>query len=75
MINRPANNEKDQNYDPKGERGGDTGKTDQMGEGVSAEKGDQRRNNPVHSGPTRTGEQGTTARRRTRSGSESDARH
>lgn len=29
--------------DPKGERGGDTGNTDQKGKGPQAEKGDQRR--------------------------------
>jgi hypothetical protein len=39
--------------DPKGERGGDTGKTDQKGKGAGAEKGDQRRENPQHGGQTR----------------------
>jgi hypothetical protein len=39
--------------DPKGERGGDTGKTDQKGKGPQAEKGDQRRENRAHEGKTR----------------------
>ena len=54
--------------DRKGEHGGDTGKTDQKGKGPKAEKGDQRREKPVHSGPTRPGAQNTGAR----SGSDSD---
>ena len=54
--------------DRKGEHGGDTGKTDQKGTGPKAEKGDQRREKPVHSGPTRPGAQNTGAR----SGSDSD---
>lgn len=58
--------------DPRGERGGDTGKTDQKGKGVRAEKGDQRRDEPVHSGPTRRGAQGTDAKHDKRSGSESN---
>lgn len=53
--------------DRKGERGGDTGNTDQKGKGPQAEKGDQRREKPVHSGPTRPG-----ADRSSRSGSDSD---
>lgn len=75
MASKSADDDKDQDYDPRGEHGGDTGKTDQKGKGVRAEKGDQRRDNPTHAGPTRTGEQGTTARHRPRSGSESDANH
>lgn len=55
------------NYDPKGAYGGDTGKTDQKGKGPQAEKGDQRRDKPVHSGPTRPGKHDK------RSGSESNA--
>lgn len=35
----PNTNDKD----PKGARGGDTGHSDQVGKGVQAEKGDQRR--------------------------------
>jgi hypothetical protein len=46
--------------DPKGERGGDTGPTKQKGTGQKAEKGDQRREKPVHSGPTRTGNPDTS---------------
>ncbi|MFL5759054.1 MAG: hypothetical protein ACJ789_04905 [Thermomicrobiales bacterium] len=60
-------------YDPKGERGGDTGKTDQKGKGKQAEKGDQRREEPMHSGPTRRGAQGKDHEHSKRSGSESDA--
>jgi hypothetical protein len=41
--------------DIKGERGGDTGPTKQIGKGQKAEKGDARRENPPHSGPTRPG--------------------
>lgn len=65
--------DRDQDYDPKGERGGDTGKTDQKGKGEQAEKGDQRRETPVHSGPTRRGAQGTDSKHDKRSGSESNA--
>jgi hypothetical protein len=43
------------NVDIKGERGGDTGKTKQVGKGQKAEKGDARRESPQHSGPTRPG--------------------
>jgi hypothetical protein len=57
-------------YDPKGERGGDTGKTDQKGAGPGAEKGDQRRDTPIHSGPSRPGAQGADAEHDRRSGSE-----
>lgn len=60
--------------DPKGEVGGsDTGNSQQKGEGAGAEKGDQRREKPTHSGPTRGGTQGTTNRRAKRSGSDSNA--
>ena len=58
--------------DPQGARGGDTGPTDQQGQGAQAEKGDQRRDKPTHSGPTRGGTQGTTNRRSKRSGSRSN---
>ncbi|HEU5327188.1 MAG: hypothetical protein ACTHMJ_06110 [Thermomicrobiales bacterium] len=64
---------RDARADPKGEYGGDTGKTDQLGQGPGAEKGDQRRPKPVHSGPTRGGQAGTTNRRSKRSGSDSNA--
>jgi hypothetical protein len=65
--------DKDQELDLAGERGGDTGKTTQLGKGVQAEKGDRRRDNPVHSGPTRRGAQGTDSKHDKRSGSDSDA--
>lgn len=61
--------------DPAGERGGDTGKTSQKGKGEQAEKGDQRRNNPVHSGPTRGRGVSKESKKDTRSGSESNASH
>jgi hypothetical protein len=59
--------------DPRGARGGDTGKSEQKGKGVQAEKGDQRRDKPVHSGPTRQGSQGTDSKHAKRSGSDSNA--
>jgi hypothetical protein len=64
--------DRDQDVDWKGERGGDTGPTKQKGKGQQAEKGDQRREKPVHSGPTRPGSQGTDSEHGKRSGSESD---
>lgn len=68
---RSDDHDKDQDPDPKGERGGDTGNTDQKGKGVQAEKGDQRRENPVHSGPTRG--KGSAGPDTGRTGSESNA--
>ncbi len=64
--------DKDQDLDPAGERGGDTGKSAPKGDGPQAEKGDQRRDTPVHSGPTRGGSQGTTGKGNKRSGSDSN---
>ena len=58
--------------DPQGSRGGDTGQADQKGQGAQAEKGDQRRDKPTHSDPTRGGTKGTTNRRSKRSGSDSN---
>lgn len=58
----------DDDVDVKGERGGDTGHTKQKGKGPQAEKGDQRREKPVHSGPTRPGRP-----TRDRSGSDSNS--
>ena len=58
-----------QDLDPKGERGGDTGNSDQKGKGAQAEKGDQRREKPVHSGPTRG--KGSAGPDKGRTGSES----
>ncbi len=66
------NADKDQDLDPAGERGGDTGKSAPKGDGPQAEKGDQRRDTPVHSGLTRGGSQGTTGTGNKRSGSESN---
>ena len=65
--------DKDQELDLAGERGGDTGNTTQLGKGVQAEKGDRRRDTPVHSGPTRSGAQDTEHKRDSRSGSESNS--
>ena len=60
--------DKDQDIDRAGERGGDTGPSSYEDDGPQAEKGDLRRDKPVHSGPTRKG-----ANRHSRSGSDSDA--
>jgi hypothetical protein len=65
--------DKDQDLDPAGAHGGDTGKSSFKGDGPQAEKGDQRRDTPVHSGPTRRGAQGTRSKHDNRSGSESNA--
>jgi len=73
MARERKDNDKDQDYDPQGEFGGDTGKTAPLGSGVQAEKGDQRRQTPVHSGPTRKGAQGKHHEHSKRSGSESNA--
>lgn len=70
MAKRNDDNDRDQTYDPRGERGGDTGKTAQV---TGGEKGDQRRDTPVHSGPTRPGSQSTRHAHGKRSGSDSDA--
>jgi hypothetical protein len=64
--------DKDQELDPAGAHGGDTGKSSFKDDGPQAEKGDQRRDTPVHSGPTRSGAQGTHSQHDKRSGSESN---
>ena len=71
MANRDR--DKDQDIDEAGARGGDTGPSSVKGDGPRAEKGDWRRNNPVHSGPTRRGSQGTRSEHDKRSGSDSNA--
>ena len=73
MAKRDDDDDKDQDYDPQGAVGGDTGKTAPAGDGPQAEKGDQRRHEPVHSGPTRRGAQGKSHKHGKRSGSESGA--
>ena len=73
MAKRDHDKDKDQDLDPAGAHGGDTGKSSFKGDGPQAEKGDQRRDNPVHSGPTRRGAQGTRSQHDKRSGSESNA--
>ena len=70
---KPTPDNVDENYDPAGERGGDTGKSVAKGSGPGAEKGDQRRDNPTHSGPTRRGAQRKQHEHSKRSGSDSDA--
>ena len=60
--------------DHKGERGGDTGKTEVKGSGPGAEKGDQRREKPVHREPSRRGAQGAASEHDKRSGDESGSR-
>jgi hypothetical protein len=57
-----------QELDPAGERGGDTGPLSCEGGGLRAEKGDLRRDKPVHSGPNRW-----NAKQHSRSGSDSNA--
>jgi hypothetical protein len=69
----PRDHDKDQDLDPAGAHGGDTGKSSVKGKGPQAEKGDQRRDTPVHSGATRPGSQGTASEHGKRSGSESNA--
>lgn len=66
------NADKNQDLDPAGERGGDTGPTSVKGDGPQAEKGDQRRDKPVHSGPTRQNTQRSADGYSRRSGSESN---
>ena len=73
MAKRDHLKDKDQDLDPAGAHGGDTGKSSFKGDGPQAEKGDQRRDTPVHSGPTRRGAQGTRSQHDKRSGSESNA--
>lgn len=70
MAKRNDDNDRDQSYDPRGEHGGDTGKTAPI---TGGEKGDQRRDTPVHSGPTRSGAQGKRHDHGSRSGSDSNA--
>ena len=45
--------DKNQDIDRAGERGGDTGPSSYEEDGPQAEKGDLRRDKPVHSGKTR----------------------
>jgi len=66
------NADKDQELDPAGERGGDTGPSSVKGKGSQAEKGDQRRDKPVHSGPTRQNTPSSADGYSRRTGSESN---
>ncbi len=65
--------DKDQDLDPAGDRGGDTGPSSYVGDGPGAEKGDQRRDKPVHSGPTRRGTSRNKNAHDKRSGSKSNS--
>lgn len=69
-----ADEQQDERYDPKGEHGGDTGKTDQLGKGEGAEKGDRRRDKPVHSGSTRQNTEHSRNVPGGRAGSQSNAK-
>lgn len=64
--------DKNRDIDPAGERGGDTGNSSYVGDGPQAEKGDQRRDKPVHSGPTRRGTSRNASKHDKRSGSDSN---
>jgi hypothetical protein len=64
--------DKDQDIDPAGERGGDTGNSSYVGDGPQAEKGDRRRDKPVHSGPTRRGTSRNDSKHDKWSGSDSN---
>jgi hypothetical protein len=73
MAKRDHLKDKDQDLDPAGAHGGDTGKASFKGDGPQAETGDPRRDNPAHRGPPRRGAPGTGSPHDTRSGSESNA--
>lgn len=60
--------EKNEGVDHAGERGGDTGPSSKKSDGPQAEKGDWRRDKPVHSGKTRP----NAGKHNNRSGSESN---
>lgn len=60
--------------DPAGEHGGNTGPSEQVGKGVQAEKGDQRRDTEAHTGQTRDGKAGDIrGKHPDRTGSKSNA--
>jgi hypothetical protein len=63
----------DEAIDRAGERGGDTGPSSYEADGPQAEKGDLRRDKPVHSGPTRRGTSRHTSKHDKRAGSDSNA--
>ena len=71
LTRRDPHHDKDQDLDPAGAHGGDTGKSAPLGDGPGAEKGDQRREGKYHSGPTRRGAQGKQHEHSKRSGSDS----
>ncbi len=52
--------------DPKGERGGDTGQTKQVGHGQHAEKGDARREKMSDRGPTHSSDDAKAQGEKTR---------
>jgi hypothetical protein len=65
--------DKDQELDPAGGGGGDTGPSSYVDDGPQAEKGDARRDKPTHSGPTRPGTSRPKGSHNHRSGSDSNA--
>lgn len=65
--------DKDQDLDPAGERGGDTGPSSYVGDGPQAEKGDQRRDKPVHGGSSHQRTSRNKSKHNKRSGSVSNA--
>jgi hypothetical protein len=66
----PEERQEFEDRDIAGERGGDTGNAAYIDDGPDAEKGDARRDKPVHSGPTR---RGTSKGGDKRSGSDSNS--
>lgn len=62
----------DQERDPAGAHGSDTGKSSSKEDGPQAGKGDPRRDTPVHSGPTRRSTQDSRGEHDPRSGSACD---
>ena len=73
MIHRTQrDHDQDQDLDPAGERG-DTGPLSYVEDDPQAEKGDQQRDKPVHSGPTWRGTSRNKSKHDKRSGSGSNA--
>jgi hypothetical protein len=71
-MNDRANDDRNDDIDRAGERGGDTGPSSYIEDGPQAEKGDVRRDKPVHSGPTRRGTARNKDKPDQRSGSDSN---
>lgn len=71
-MNDRANDDREDDIDRAGERGGDTGPSSFIEDGPQAEKGDLRRDKPVHSGRTRPGTARNKDKHDKRSGSDSN---